>query len=83
MLVSLAGSYWYWNQLVPVSLIVSPAEASLVLNGKEVTLGEDGALHLKRGKHLLEVVSPGYSTHEEALNLCLVNPFHTLFPYPL
>ena len=74
MLVSLAGSYWYWNQLVPVSLIVSPAEASLVLNGKEVTLGEDGALHVKRGKHLLEVVSPGYSTHEEALNLLFGKP---------
>ncbi len=73
-LVFLAGSYWYWNQLVPVALTVSPAEASLVLNGKDVALGEDGALHLKRGKHLLEVVSPGHSAHKEVLDLLFGKP---------
>ena len=73
-LVSIAGSYWYWNQSVPVALNISPAEASLILNGKDVALGEDGVLHVKRGKHLLEVVSPGYGAREVALDLRFGKP---------
>ena len=74
VLVSIAGSYWYWNRSVPVALTVSPAEASLILNGKDVALGEDGVLHVKRGKHLLEVVSPGYGAQKETLDLRFGKP---------
>ncbi len=74
ILVSIAGSYWYWNRSVPVALTVFPAEASLILNGRDVALGEDGVLHVKRGKHLLEVVSPGYGVRQEALDLRFGQP---------
>lgn len=70
LVVILAGGFfWYWNQTVAVAVKVSPANSTLVLDGKPVTLSPDGNLDVKRGKHRLEVVSPGYVTHEEALNI--------------
>ena len=80
VLVSIVGSYWYWNRSVRVALTISPAEASLILNGRDVAMGEDGVLHVKRGKHFLEVVSPGYGAHKETLDLRLVNSNHSPSP---
>ena len=63
------GFFWYWNQSVAVALNISPETSTLMLDGKAVSLSPDGTLHVKRGKHRLEIVSPGYTTHEETLDI--------------
>lgn len=73
-LVFFAGSIWYWNQSVPIVLNVRPADAAIVLNGRNKNLDEEGVLQIKRGKHHLEVVSPGYSAHREILDLRFGKP---------
>ncbi|MCZ6671674.1 MAG: PEGA domain-containing protein [Verrucomicrobia bacterium] len=74
VLLIVGGFFWYWNQSVPVYLEVTPADATIVLNGKNTTLSGDGYLQVKRGKHLLEIVSPGYSPHKEPLNISFGKP---------
>lgn len=69
VLVLAAGFFWYWNQTVAVVLEISPADSTLVLDGNSVSLSPEGTLAVKRGKHRLEVVSPGYTPHAESLNI--------------
>lgn len=69
ILATAGGFFWYWNQTVQVLIKLSPADSTLILDGKSVTLPPSGNLTVKRGKHRLEVVSPGYITHEESLNI--------------
>ncbi len=69
VLVLAGGFFWYWNQSIELALEISPTNSTLVLDGKPVTLTSEGSLEVKRGKHRLEVVHPGYITHDEALNI--------------
>jgi formylglycine-generating enzyme required for sulfatase activity len=71
VLLLAAGFFWYWNQTVNLRLTLNPADATVVLDGKTVVPESDGNLQVKRGKHRLEVVSPGYTSYEETFSIGL------------
>lgn len=61
------GFLWYWNQTVSIFLEIAPANATVILDGKNTPLSNQDHLKIKRGKHLLEIVSPGYKSHQRTL----------------
>ncbi|HVZ70876.1 MAG TPA: PEGA domain-containing protein [Polyangia bacterium] len=55
--------------LADVTLVVKPAEASVLVDGRAAALGIDGVVKLAAGSHVVEATAPGYVGDKKAITV--------------
>jgi hypothetical protein len=61
--------YWFFLKTPFLILNISPPESSVKIDGKEVTLGDENRLPLKRGIHSIEIYKEGFVPFKKTIKI--------------